>query len=186
MAELVYRPEVADALLGLLLSQYRGKAKIEALVRSFGAGAQVLEDALIEVAVDGSLSAASSAALDRWAALVGQDRAGLDDATLRRFIEARSLVNRTRRGVDDVVRAWRLAVDGVVSHYDLYPASYTLQTVRESWMPDVRRRAAARLMAAAKPMGFGLRLVEATVGYFGFEGDDGALGFGDGGLAGGV
>lgn len=71
---------------------------------------QELEDAALAVYAQRHLDVAEGAQLDQLGALVGEPRAGLEDADYRRRIRARIAHNRSQGLVEDVIRIARLIV----------------------------------------------------------------------------
>lgn len=179
MSELDYQPDHEARAAGYLILAHRLRPRLLALVQSIAAGVQMLEDLLFEISIEGSFRSAKDDALDRWGAIIGQAREGLDNATYRKFIGGRAIVNRSRRNVDDTARAFQaiMAPYYTVEVHELAPASYVCWAWRETLLDDVTASAAARLMADANPMGVGSLLIESPRGYFGWDGDADALGF---------
>ncbi len=82
----------ADAV-DLLVSQYKGKANMEALASIIGAAAQSVEDAALLLVTERTLSSAVGAQLEGIGALVGEAREGRTDEVYRVFIRGRIKVN---------------------------------------------------------------------------------------------
>lgn len=110
--------------LGLLLSQYRDKPRIAALISSFLRRIQELDDAAIEVLIARLIDNAVGAQLLVIGRIVGQPNEGSwDDDTYRLFIKARIRANKSNGHGDDVIDVVNLveAADFVLREY--YPAS---------------------------------------------------------------
>lgn len=174
---IVYRPDLRDAAVANLISAYKGKTRIEALVRSLAGGAQTLEDQAFGLLVSTTLSAASGDLLEKWGTLVGEDRVGLDDIDYRVFVNARILANNSNGTTDDMIGIWQLVTAPYIDlwHTDHYPAAFSLWVIRSEAMSDERARRVGRLMRDVKPGGIAMDLVEAVAGYYGFQDDPGAF-----------
>lgn len=178
--DLVYIPDHKDrAIDPLLLQQFRDKPRWNALLRGLAAGVQLEEDELFGLCNDMQLINARGDQLDNWGTIVGEQRGAMADDDYRRFITARILVNISGGTVDELIAIWELitAPSLSVRLFQAFPASYTLQVVRDEFLTDAVARRVTRMMADAKPLGIAGTLVEAVSGYFGFELDADALGY---------
>ena len=161
-----------------LLSQFRDKPRIVALVQAFGQGSQVLEDICIGYLLGMLMGYAIGDQLDHLGSIVGERRAGLLDAEYIRFIQARILVNRCSGTPTDMVQLLELVTAPSTVHYhDMFPGGFTLYAHRSSAMPDAIKNKVRRLMRDAKPAGVAMVLIETIPGYFGYDGDPDARGF---------
>ena len=182
--DLVYIPDHPDRARRRLLSQDWDKPRIVALAEAMGEGAQALEDATFDILIGRALEAATGVTLDQWGAIVGEVRGTLDDPDYRRFIMARVLVNVGDSTVDEMITIFEIITEpSIVWYLPMYPAGFKLRAIRKTPLTDVIRRRINRMMADAKPAGVTMVLVEALEGYFGFEGNADAFGFGIGKLA---
>lgn len=177
--ELAYIPDHEERAWRRLLSQDHTKPRLVAFAQALGAGVQEAEDVLFDLLVGRVLEDATGDVVDKWGAIVGEKRGGLDDADYRRFIKARVLVNIGDGTVDELVAIWRIITgpSQVVRYLPMYPAGYTLQVARYSFMSEVMRRRVRRTIEEARPAGVTSELIEALVGYYGFATDDYADGF---------
>jgi len=153
-------------------SRYRGKQRIEALVRSFGDAAQMLEDLAYEVLVDTLLTNASGVTLDKLGAIAGSPRGPFTDHEYKQIIRARILANTCIGTVDDVVAVYEAATaPSEVRYWGHPPAGYRLTAFRQYPMSDARRRRVKALMASVTgPMT--VSLCEAIDGSLRLGGDD--------------
>lgn len=167
----------SKALLGLDWS----KPRIVALAEALGEGSQALEDVTFDVLLSTRLEAASGSTLDLYGGIVGERRGPLGDEDYRRFIQARILTNITDSTIDEMIAIFALVTyPGEVEYMPMYPAGGTLQVLRQSWLSDRMRRRIRRIMDDAKPAGVAIELIEALPGFFGFEGNEGAMGYDEG------
>lgn len=155
------------------------------LVRALGSGVQSFEDAIWDVLMQMSPELARGAWLDRLGALVGEPRGGLDDSAYARWIQARCLVPLARTRIDRVLEVVRIATSAVhVRYRPTYPAAFTLEVIPGADLDAEQEARLVLLVEELAPIGVGVNVVRAEVGYFGFDGDPNALGFGEGTLAG--
>ena len=173
MGDLVTIPNYRERAVAMLLSQYRTKPRMVALIRAVAAGAQCLEEQAFGLLVSSTLTAALGDALNQWGALVGEPRGALTDSEYRQLILARITANRSRGNADDLIKVFAIAATPYLEiiSYDIYPAAFYMQVRRSDPMGDVMASRVGALMRSVKPAGIGLDLVEAVTGRFGFEGN---------------
>src|SRR5688572_28088278 len=97
-----------------MMSQHKGKQRIESLFGALGETGQALEDEIDDLITLRALAVATDAALDQCGELIGEQRLGLDDDDYRRFISARILINKTAGTTDELLAIWSLLVDSPV------------------------------------------------------------------------
>lgn len=136
---ITYVPDHEEKAKDLLLWQDRGKVRLEALVASFGAGAQAAEHLSWAVIVGAStLDGAEGVNLDRWGALVGEHRGGLDNEQYREFIELRMMVNTTFPNEDNVWTVLSRALEpSTLRIWPLYPAGLKAIVASVDWTSAV-------------------------------------------------
>lgn len=113
-----------EQALARLISQYRDKPRMRALVAAYAKRVQALEDAAFQVLVSKLIDAATGEQLAFIGRIVGQpNERGWDDTTYRIFIKARIRVNQSNGHGDDVIDVINLveAADFVLREY--YPAT---------------------------------------------------------------
>jgi hypothetical protein len=117
----------ADRAAALLTDIYR-KPRLMALLRSYAAEVQRLEDAYWDLLTKRSVADATGKTLDLLGRIVGQPRQGRSDDVYRIWIAARVLVNAssgTRPQLLAIVR--KLVGEGVALRFeDEYPAAFTI------------------------------------------------------------
>jgi hypothetical protein len=90
-------------LLSVFYEQFKGAPNLTALARDVcGPQFQALEDAAQALLTLTSIDDSEGTQLDRLGVLLGQPRAGLDDATYRLALKARVKVNRSSGTVEDI------------------------------------------------------------------------------------
>ena len=167
--DLVYIPDHAARACAKLITQDQ-KPRTRALVEALSAGAQLLEDQIFDLLVGRRLEVAAGDALDQWGAIVGEKRLGLVDGDYRRFIRARILANTSKGSVDEIIAVWALVTGGMtVRYFPMYPAGYSMLTIRGSWLSAPLRRRVRRIMEDIRPAGVEHELVEALIGPYGYE-----------------
>lgn len=98
---LVHVPDHAARALTLLLTQHRGRPRLEALVQALATGAQLQEETSFAVVIGAStIDGAEGESLDRWGELVNEYRGGLGHEDYRRFIGLRIRVNTEHPSTD--------------------------------------------------------------------------------------
>lgn len=130
--------------LALLPEQFQ-KPEFQKLLATWMPEFQAIEDALWQV-LDAGLSTATGARLTQLAAIVGEPRADLVDAALRKVARARILANRSR-GRDADLAALLAIFEVAVSVEDFEPAT-TIVTLREFPGAGLARRIAALVRRA--------------------------------------
>lgn len=176
---LVYIPDHADQARRRLLSQDWDAPRIVALFESLGVGVQTLEDVTFDVLLSLDVNTATGEQLDRLGALVGEQRGGLGDEDLRRFIRARILVNVCDGTADAIIEIWRTITYPYesVRFATLEMGSYVLEVVRKTPLDTRLRRRIRRMMNDVRPAGRSMELVEAAPAPVVFDGDERGLGY---------
>jgi len=180
--QLVYIPDQGAVAVSQTQFQFRDKTNYIAVIQALCSGVQTVEDNLFALLVDGTIDNAAGDALDQWGTLVGQPRGGLVDYDYRNFIKAKLLVNRCNGTTDALITIW--ATITPPSRYivvtPFYPKTMLFEAVRSHDLTDAEISAIDRTMQGARPAGVAFTLVQAPVGYFGFDDDPDSFGFDDG------
>lgn len=156
----------------LLPTQFYDRPRFQALARTIGATAQEVEGLYTELLWGQTLGLATGVQLDRWGALVGQQRLGLTDEEYRGFIQARIIANTTHGVINDYLAIMQLILGALAVWYiPMHPAGFSTFGLVSSFVRDERRSAAARLIADAAPGGVKWRAVEVPIGYWDVTGD---------------
>ena len=159
------------------------KPNVCSLVRVAALEIEEFEDTAWAAIAERRLETAVGANLDQYGKLVGEPRNGLNDLDYRAFIGARirsNLSNGTVGEMQVILGIIGRALTGV-QYLPLYPAAMSFGYVTETPAQDpVAARIVAQMTEVA-PAGVEVAyIVEATEGYFGFDGDPEALGFNEG------
>ena len=101
--------DYAERAKARILSQYREKPKLVALVMTLAAAVQEIEAALFDVIDQTAVGTAVGSWLDQLGNIVGEERGGVGDVLYRRYINARIAANGsegTLENIIDVIEAW--------------------------------------------------------------------------------
>ena len=93
---------------GLLLEQYRGKPRLDALLGAYTRQVQKLEDGIWSVILGRMLENAVGVQLDKIGKIVGQKRLGEPDIRYRMLIQVRIAINRSSGYPDEIIKIIRL------------------------------------------------------------------------------
>lgn len=107
----------AERALNRLAQEFRGIPELDALIRMFCRQVQALEDAMWTLSLARTIDNATGELLEFFGRIVGEKRNGSTDATLRRRVRARVLVNRGSGTAPQILAVFRA----------LLPAPYTLE-----------------------------------------------------------
>jgi hypothetical protein len=157
-----------------LARQFKGKARIEALVAALAQQNQDLEDALYELLTQRWLSAAVGVQLDGIGQIVGESRLGKDDATYKLHIAARILINLSTGTPEELIAIVRLLIGAgkTIEYVPEYPAAQTLKI--DTLLPSAGSTV-ADLIVQARSGGVGTKLewweTEPVFGFLGATGD---------------
>lgn len=176
-------PDIVDQVLEVTKSALK-KPRITALLHALAKGTQIQEDQNFALIVDRTIDTAVGANLEQWGSLVGELRDGVTDIDYRVYIKARILANTGSGFTDDLIELFQLlTAPSEVRHESLFPGAFKLFAVRGEFMSATRKVRVRRLMEDARPNGKAMILIEAVTGYYGFQEDTAAEGFGVGQFA---
>lgn len=158
-----YNRNVKQDAREVLLSQYRDKPRIQALVDALADESQTLEDEVHDLKVSSILASASGSFLDRWGAVVGERRGPFNDFQYRNIIEAKILAGRSNATLDELIEVYRTVTNAEeIRAFGKYPAAVKLQArINFDVTPEYSRRV-VRIMDIARAAGVGLTLVYYT------------------------
>jgi hypothetical protein len=170
------RDHVARAL-ERFTEQFREKPHLSAMLSSYIARVQEIEDAALEV-LDARPNPIGIA-LDRVGALVGRGRGDLDDANYLRAIFAQILANRSSGEADVLLHIFELVTDDTTSAEVFEPGFATLVFVAHGVFP---LESTWQILVLAKGGGVRLFMTYSPDGVteddFAFEGDEPGEGWG--------
>jgi hypothetical protein len=170
---------IAQAL-EVLLSQFADSPRLQAFIEVLLTQVQELEDEANAV-LSTSLDNSEGDALDQYGALVGEPRDGLSDEEYRKFILVRIRANRSNGNPEVIAGILADLSGGAVKYRLLYPASYALDYQLDQPGDASLRSRWVKVLESVTPAGVLLaEVVESGPNAFGFEGDETALGFGEG------
>lgn len=150
------------------------------ILQVIGGEVQEVEDAAFDLLVDSLLDNAYGALLDQYGELVNEAREGLLDPEYRQILRARIRSNRSNGAPEELIALARLMGGTDVRLFEHWPATVSVEYVHAPPLatdPGGRR---ADIIEDTVGGGIFTRVVEAASGYFGFEGNPNALGFGAG------
>ena len=115
--------------LALLITQYRDKPNLAAILTAYLTQVQEIEDVAFDIlAILGDIDSQVGEQLDLIGRIVGQDREGRTDAVYIQWIHARVLVNRSSGLVDELLQILELVASGNSRGYTpAYPASFLIE-----------------------------------------------------------
>lgn len=116
--------------IALLISQYKDKPRLAALLASYLRRVQELEDAAWDVLISRMIDVATGVHLDTLGKIVGQPRNHPDDDVYRVYVRARIRANSSLGHPDDVIETAQIALDGVLFEYrEIYAASWIVDVL---------------------------------------------------------
>lgn len=95
--------DLAARAAARVLSQYKSKPKLMALLAGLGGLVQQVEDALWDVVEQLDVDTAQGVWLDYLGSFVGEPRAGALDTPYRTFIKARVIANGSQGRIEDII-----------------------------------------------------------------------------------
>jgi hypothetical protein len=175
-----YRADHVSRGLENLTSRYDDATAFRDLVSIYLCRVQMLEDIVYGLIIAWMLDNAVKPQLDVLGKIVGQERCGTSDFDYRAFVRARVVANSARGRIPKIqfVLKTQMAADSA-SYLPHPPAAYTIQS-NGATVSDACKTLVRETMEEIAPAGVRVDVVDAPVGAFGFEGDDDALGFGQG------
>lgn len=150
-----------DQGINLLISQFKGRYRIEGWLKSVLHQIQDLEDANFEVGLAFLIDTAVDTALDALGVIVGQPRNGMSNDLYRIFIKAKIAVNRSSGTPYDIQTIAKL-LDTDPGYLEQYPASITVYLSQD--LSDLSLRASINtIMQQGKPAGVSLDVIDTGV-----------------------
>jgi hypothetical protein len=168
-----------------LIHQFKGKTKLEVLLRVFAKQVQELENVFFDLLFLRSLDKAFGFQLDELGRLLDLEREGRNDKTYRQWLKARIRLNLSSGTPEDIIALIRAMVgDKDVEIIESFPAHFDVK-VNEPINVDGNQ--VSTLMLSGKPAGVrGIFHWYEHKTPFVFDGDPGGLGFNQGKFAGAV
>lgn len=110
----------------LLSEQFKSQPKLVALLKSWLAQVQALEDAAYQLQVQRALATATGKNLDVLGAIVGQSRGGRTDSQYRIWIAGRVLVNKSRGRPPQLIAIASKLCEGPVEFREYATAAFIM------------------------------------------------------------
>ena len=172
MADINYIPDHADRAVALLPSRLR-QPVISALVKSIMLEVQALEDGVMDTLSALPVAVAEGIVLDRWGAIVGEARLGLDDATYRRIVWAKLAAAKASSRRDYITGFLIQLFEEERATYSEYIAAFRVNVTSNVLASPALTRRILRLLTLATPAGIHASIAEGPVGVFRFDTDSG-------------
>lgn len=168
-----------EQALDRLITQYKGKTNIEGVIKTVTTQIQEIETMFFQILDDTVLSTAVGQQLDNLGELLNQDRGSLDDDDYRAVLSATIAQYNSEATMEDIINIFGSLVNATsIQVGEIFPASFFLNAVNPN--PLLREADIEVAITAAKPVAVSLDYISYSLtGYFGFDGDTNALGFGD-------
>lgn len=154
-----------------LTEQFKYQPAVVALLKSWLADVQEVEDAAFELQLARAVDSAEGTALDVVGALVGQGREGRSDTQYRIWIKGKVLVNRSRGRPHQLIAIAAKLAKGTVEFVEYYPAAFTIWATEPVLGSDGVE--IAKLLQLARAGG--------VTGHFSWFDDDQSFAFSDSG-----
>lgn len=127
MADIVQNTTIQEDAKDLLLSQLKGKERVEAFLSALLAPAQTIENDIFEIRRQQKLNEAELDMLDKWGERVGISRQGRSDVEYLIQIKAKIAINVSRGTIEDVVRVFNLLTGATHSEvFERFPREVSL------------------------------------------------------------
>lgn len=159
-SELVYEDDHCGDATSLLISQFRDKPRLEAIICALTDGVQDLDDVVWQMLTERWLSTAIGVQLDGIGQILDLPRAGWGDETYRVLLGAQVLVLRSKGTWSDVFAILEaIGVTLAVVFVDNPSMAAMRVEVLEPFGPDITALDAYRLVLRAKPAGVRLTFI---------------------------
>lgn len=161
-----------------ILSQYKGKQRIQDTIDAFVAEVQALEDAFEDIHLERGIETATGATLDKIGSIVGLERTpGDSDDDYRYMIKSKVVQNLNEGTPEEVIAAAKFFLGATfLAYIEVYPAEvdiYSSETLDPEIASAVRTQI-ERFLPASVSLGV-LGTVDPEKSFI----FDGGLGFGD-------
>lgn len=147
--------------LDRLISQYKGKPRIEGWIKSSIDEIQYVEDVLQDIINSRLVDVATGVRLTILGNLVGQKRLTDDDDGQRKFVMARIAANRSVGQASSVQKVISI-LDSNPAYHDLYPATIIIE-LRDSFPSLKIRKEIARMIKYASPAGVAVVVIDVNL-----------------------
>lgn len=131
---LTHNTDHAEQMLDLLIEQFKRKPNFEALLASFAASIQEIEDMFYDLLTKRGLDTAFGKQLDVIGAIVGEPRNAREDEKYRIWIKARIKLNVSSGTPDEILEILQLVLepDQTLIYSERYPAELEVNVIGAS------------------------------------------------------
>jgi len=167
---IVYKDTHSTEALARLISQFRGKPNLEAILSVVIKQVQDLENVSFELLTERYIDVAEGAQVDGFGAIVGEAREGRGDAEYKIAIKARMQLNLGNGTPEDIIQLIRgIAGDVRVRIYEFYPAAFMAEIVDPIDPLVVDPARILGIVQAGKPAGVWCIVGFGVIGSFRFD-----------------
>lgn len=140
-------------MLARRIEQLADKERFSLLLSLFGGQIQDLENALFQVLNETDIESAVGAQLDGLGSIVGEERAGRQDAAYRIAIRTRIVLNSSQGTIEDLL-ALALAISGgtKAEAIEYFPAGFVIR-ILDTLPPGTDGAKIAAVVRSGKPAG---------------------------------
>ena len=180
MSEAVKILDHAAEARARIVTQFKGKPRIEGLIGSFAAATQAVEDTLWDLLTIRSIDTAIGAQLDIIGEIVGESRKGKQDEPYRLAIKAKIGQNNSKATPEDIISVFKLLVQADKALFiEYFPAEAAIFADKN--IENLDNYEILKFCQKAMPAGARLDYIGWYDGdqAFGFQDDPNAKGFGE-------
>lgn len=180
MSEAVKILDHAGEAIKRLVTQFKGKPRVEALTGALARPNQDLEDTLFDLLEQRWIDTAIGKQLDGIGEIVGESRKGKEDEPYRLAIKAKIGQNNSKATPEDIIAIFKLLVQCEIALFiEYFPAEACIFANKN--IEDLDNNDILKFCQKAMPAGARLDYIGWYDGddAFAFAGDDNGKGFGD-------
>lgn len=167
---IVFRNDLVERTLALVVSQDRTRPRLYAWVRAMATASKLYEQALLSVFFGMTFGQAVGAQRDAWGKVIGELRGALDETTYQLYQELRLYVLNTDATVPKAIALLQLALPGRdVTAGQLLPNGAHFVVTGGGYMPEAARSHLAGLIRDYQPLGHTYLVGEVPGGAIEFE-----------------
>lgn len=156
-----------------LVTQYRGKPRIEGIVSLYGVQIQELEDVFNDIDASLDIDANSGEQLDRIGQAIGISRFGVDDANYRLLIKVQAFALVSKGTPEEVIEIFRVLMATTdVAYLPLFPADFVLTASDPT--PIISTDEIRQILFQILPVGIHASLISSPTDAFQFDDGDGS------------
>ncbi|MBW2673584.1 MAG: hypothetical protein JRD89_09260, partial [Deltaproteobacteria bacterium] len=152
---ITHKTDHTEEAIANLLTQFKGKEKIEAYLSSFTTQIQEVEDMLQGLLTDRGMSVAVGEQKDGLGKIVGERRLGRDDTDYQVAINGKILINKQNSTVNDMLEAMNISFPANWEFVHVGNASFRMY-LQDAWVDGVDPSLAALEAALQRASGGGI------------------------------